>query len=148
MPKTDDVELIVLKGHLLVERVLNDLADAVLPNPKFLPDKLSFYQLAHIVRAAVPQRSDDPCWELIIKLNTLRNDLAHKLESPKRAGTLNELFKIHDRVQPAPEMIVDKSAEQMLGESDPLRLVIEDSMKFLLAHLTGNGTARSVKCMS
>jgi tellurite resistance-related uncharacterized protein len=42
MPKSDDIELIVLKGHLVVERVLNDLADAVLPSPKFLPDKLRF----------------------------------------------------------------------------------------------------------
>ena len=132
MPKTDDIELIVLKGHLLVEVVLNDLASAALPHPQYLP-KFMFHKLACIVRAAVPQRSDDPCWELILKLNLLRNDLAHNLESAKRQGTLVELIRIHDQVQPVPEMEVNKSGEKSLSDSDRLRLVIEDSMKFLLS---------------
>src|SRR5713226_4113578 len=103
MPETDDLILIVLKGHLLVEEQLVDLANWALPHPEYLPEFM-FHKLAHVVRTVVPQRSDDPSWELILKLNSLRNDLAHKLESSKRQATLTELFKIHEQVQPTPGM--------------------------------------------
>ena len=81
----------------------------------------------------VPQRSDDPCWEMILELNTLRNDLAHKLESTKRQGTLSKLFKIHGQVQPTPGIVINKSEENSLNEAKRLRLVVQDSMKFLLS---------------
>ena len=132
MPETDDLTLIVLKGHLLVEEQLVDLANWALPNPQFLP-KFTFYNLAKVVRAAVPQRSDDPSWELILKLNQLRNDLAHKLESGQRQATLTELFKIHDHVQPTPGMEIDKSDESSMSEPERLRIVVQDSMKFLMS---------------
>jgi hypothetical protein len=132
MPQTDDVILIVLKGHLLIEEQLVDLANWALPNPQFLP-KFMFYNLAKVVRAAVPQRSDDPSWELILKLNQLRNDLAHKLESGQRQATLTELFKIHDQVQPTPGMEIDKSAESSMSEPQRLRIVVQDCMTFLLS---------------
>lgn len=132
MPETDDLTLIVLKGHLLVEELLVDLANWALPHAQYLP-KFMFHNLAHVVRAVVPQRSDDPCWELILKLNSLRNDLAHKLDSAKRQATLNELFKIHGQVEPTPGMGIDKSEESSLSDPQRLRLVVQDSMKFLLA---------------
>lgn len=133
MPETDDLTLIVLNGHLLVEELLVDLASFALSHPQYLPSKFSFHNLAHVVRAAVPQRSDDPCWELILKLNTLRNDLAHRLESTKRQATLSKLFEIHGQVQPTPGMDIDKSEESSLSDPERLRLVVQDSMKFLLA---------------
>jgi hypothetical protein len=124
MPETDDLTLIVLKGHLLVEELLVDLADLALPHAQYLPPKFSFHNLAHVVRAAVQQRSDNPGWELILELNTLRNDLAHKLESTKRQGTLRKLFKIHGHVQPTPGIDINKSEENSLNEAERLRLVV------------------------
>lgn len=132
MPDTDDLTLIVLKGHLLVEELLIDLAGWAFPNAQYLPPKFSFNNLTDVVRATVPQRGDDPCWELILKLNELRNDLAHKLESAQRHATLSQLFKIHRLVQPTPGIEVDKSEEDSLDEGQRLRLVVQDSMKFLL----------------
>lgn len=131
MPDTDDLTLIVLKGHLLVEELLVDLANWALPHAQYLP-KFTFYNLAPVVRAAVPQRSDDPCWELILKLNSLRNDLAHELESAKRQAKLNELFKIHGQFGPTPGTGIDNSEESSLSDPQRLRLVVQDSMKFLL----------------
>jgi hypothetical protein len=132
MPKTDDVTLIVLKGHLLVEEVLFQLAETALPNPQYLP-KFMFHKLACVVRAAVPKRSEDPCWELILTLNSLRNDFAHNLVSSKRQACLVTLFRVHDQVQPNPSMNIDKNEENSLSQPERLRLVIEDSMKFLLS---------------
>lgn len=132
MPKTDDIELIVLKGHLLVEEVLNGLAQIALPNPQYLPEQLMFQKLACVVRAVIPQRSNDLCWELILKLNALRNDLAHNLSSSKRQQKLTDLLALAQRVQPNPTMIVDKSGEDSLSEAERLRHVIGDCMTFLL----------------
>lgn len=132
MPKTDDVTLIVLRGHLLVEEVLFELAGTVFPSSQYLP-KFTFHQLACVVRAADPLSANDPCWEMILRLNSLRNDLAHNLESSKRSARIADLFKTHDQAQPTPEMPIAKEAESALSDSARLRLVIEDSMKFLLA---------------
>lgn len=131
MPKTDDIELIVLKGHLLVEERLNDLAQTALPHPKYLPDFM-FHKLACVVRATVPQRADDLCWELILKLNTLRNDFAHNLSSSKRQQTLVDLLALAKKAQPNPTMVIDKSGEDALSEAERLRHVIIDCMTFLL----------------
>ena len=132
MPEIDDVTLLVLKGHLLVEEVLFALAGTVFPNPQYLP-RFTFHNLACVVRAVIPLRADDPCWEMILKLNSLRNDLAHNLESAKRYARIAELFHIHDQVEPTPSIQVDKHEESTLSDSERLRLIIQDSMKFLLS---------------
>jgi hypothetical protein len=130
MPETDDLTLIVLKGHLLVEEQLVDLVNRVMPNPQFLP-KFTFYNLARVARAAYPRHPEFPVWELILKLNQLRNDLAHKLESGQRQATLTELFDIHDHVTPGIEF--DRSGESSMSDAQRLRIVIADSMMFLMS---------------
>lgn len=133
MPETDDLTLIVLKGHLLVEETLFELANSALPHPQYINKlRLSFHQLANLVRAAVRQRSQDPCWQLILSLNSLRNDLAHKLESANRQARLDELFKLDQQVETYPGMSVDKSSESSLDDAQRLRYVVVDCMTFLL----------------
>lgn len=125
MPEVHDLTLIVLKGHLLVEELLVDLANDALPHPQYLEDaKLSFHNLACIVRAAIPQKSNDPRWRLIFSLNALRNDLAHKLESSKRQARLDELFRILDSV--APEW-------NPISDTESLRIAVQIAMEFLLS---------------
>jgi hypothetical protein len=134
MPDTDDVTLIVLKGHLLVEEMLGRLAEIVLPHPQYLSDaNLMFHKLACVVRAAVPQRSDDVAWDLILSLNSLRNDLAHKLESSRRQARLDGLFEIDVQVQPTPGMIYDKSEDHLLDDPERLRRVVVNCLEFLFS---------------
>jgi hypothetical protein len=134
MPDTDDVTLIVLKGHLLVEEMLVQLAEIVLPHPQYLSDaKLMFHKLACVVRAAVPQRSDDVAWELIFSLNSIRNDLAHNLESSQRQTRLDRLFEIDVQVQPTPGMIWDKSEDNLLDDPERLRRVVVTCLEFLVS---------------
>lgn len=130
MPKTGDLTLIVLKGHLLVEEQLVDLAKRTFPNPQFLPE-LTFYKLAHIVRATIPQRSDDSFWNVILMLNKLRNTLAHKLESDKHQATLRELFRIHDHA-PISGTGFDKIDKSSMSEPDRLRMIVQECMVFLI----------------
>ncbi len=134
MPETDDVTLIVLKGHLLVEEMLVQLAETVFPHPQYLTDaNLMFYKLVCVVRATLLERSDDAAWQLILSLNSLRNDLAHNLESSKRQDRLNALFTIAAQVQPSPGMLYDRSGDVSLEESERLRRAVVDCMEFLIS---------------
>jgi hypothetical protein len=132
MPETDDLTLVVLKGHLLIEELLVELVHLALPHAAYLDKaRLSFHQLACVVRSSV-QRESDPAWELILSLNSLRNDLAHNLESPKRDERLQQIFQLDSQVQPDPEMVFDKSNDSSLDDAERLRLAIVECMKFLL----------------
>jgi hypothetical protein len=131
MPHTDDLALIVLKGHLLIEEVLVELARLALPQPQYLDEaRLRFHQLACVVRAVVPRKSND-CWQLVFSLNALRNDLVHNLEPPKLHARLLELFKVYEQAQHFEGMTVDKSADGSLEDAERLRHVVVDCMQFL-----------------
>ena len=134
MPDTDDLALVVLKGHLLVEEVLVELTGLVLPYSQDLDNaRLSFYQRACVIKAAIPSKPDD-CWPLVFALNSLRNDLAHNLEPPKLQAHLLELFRLDEQAQPFGEMI-DKTADKSLEDSERLRHVIVDCMQFLRSRI-------------
>ena len=134
MPDTDDLALVVLKGHLLVEEVLIELSGLVLPHSEELDKaKLSFYKRACVVQAAIPSRQND-CWQLVFALNSLRNDLAHKLEPPKLQAHLIELFRLDEQAQPFGETI-DKTADKTLEDSQRLKHVIVDCMQFLRSRI-------------
>lgn len=81
----DDPELLILKGHLLVEEQLDNIIRAVLMEPERLRDvRLSFQQkfrLARAINGYDPNDREDP--DLlggIDDLNLLRNSLAHRLD--------------------------------------------------------------------
>src|SRR5215472_4023776 len=119
MPHTDDISLVVLKGHLLVEEMLNELARNVFPNAGYLDDaRLSFHQLSRVVRSAVRAKSEDSCWDLIFALNSLRNDLVHDLEPPKLKSRLQTLIDIAATAQPIRPDLIDKSQCHKLDQDE------------------------------
>lgn len=88
----DDLALVTLKGHLIVEGVLFAVVAESLPGPIYLEKaRLTFFQLMHVARGmhCSPLVRDD-IWDLMGELNALRNALAHNLEpkgiTPKVAG--------------------------------------------------------------
>jgi len=83
LPQQQDLALIVLKGHLLVEQQMRDIARLRAVDTEV--DKiagLKFWSLTRVVRALVNDGVPNSWWEAIDALNKLRNELAHKLESP------------------------------------------------------------------
>lgn len=132
MPDTTDLSLIVLKGHLLVEEMLLELARLLLPHACFLDEaRLTFHQLARVVRSAEPLKSDDKCWDLILALNSLRNELAHNLGSPKLKAKLESVQDLAAVAQPCSEMQIDKSRESALEADERVRHATVDCMYFL-----------------
>lgn len=89
LPNSDDMSLIALKGHLLIEEVLDDLIVNRCRSPKSLNDvDISFRVKSRIARAlwgsSLRTGFELPAntWALIDALNSLRNAYAHNLESP------------------------------------------------------------------
>lgn len=82
MPQGDDLILIVLKGHLLIEEMLQEIIDISVANPAELENaRFSFAHKLCLARALdhdhEPKRQ---MFLLIEKVNALRNQLAHNLE--------------------------------------------------------------------
>ena len=51
MPDTKDLSLIVLKGHLLIEEMLIDIRDKLLPHAEYLDSvNMGFYQLLSVCK--------------------------------------------------------------------------------------------------
>lgn len=76
-----DIELIVLKGHLILEEGLNDfLACFVNDIETFLKIGFLFERKVALLSCLVPkQMANDNIWEQLREINRLRNKLAHNL---------------------------------------------------------------------
>jgi hypothetical protein len=94
-----DGTLLILKGHLLLEQSLYQLVSAKCAHPEYLGKaQLRFYQLVNVARALYPFASpvdekDRLFWDVLEAFNTLRNQLAHRLE-PKDLTPLLERIGI------------------------------------------------------
>ena len=98
----DDLTLIVLKGHLLVERSLTAIiSHYAQPSADLASVGLRFYQKVALAKALVPSFIfifPLEFWSFVDLLNQLRNDLAHQLESKKLEKHLESartMFEVH-----------------------------------------------------
>jgi hypothetical protein len=84
MPRSKDITLIVLKGHLLLEEQMDLLLDVYLENPKpFRRMRPTFSTRLAVLRSLIITHSSDRFLNAAEKLNVLRNKLAHHLEAPE-----------------------------------------------------------------
>jgi len=103
---TKDVDLLVLKGHLLVEKFLTSLIESYCWRPQFLDDaKLSFFSKAKLARCFIMHpMPDDSIWDNVESLNRLRNELAHNWKTNKREALIRKFLAYrvikHDKIDP------------------------------------------------
>jgi hypothetical protein len=85
LPDGDDLALITLKGHLLVEEILDDIVAHHCKNPSALAGTRMGFQLKMQLAHALVGDDSLPkqVWPMLGALRVLRNELAHKLDSPK-----------------------------------------------------------------
>lgn len=92
LPQSDDVELVVLKGHLIIEELLYAVVQEHCANPDaVIKAKLSFAQLVYLAQALVKLPTDATWWKSISLLNAIRNSLVHSLEPKQLESRLNDL---------------------------------------------------------
>jgi hypothetical protein len=95
LPDTDDLALLALKGHLLVEEILDVLIKSYCAEPRHLDSvEIRFFVKAKIARALTGNIFPDSMWKMIDALNTVRNDLAHALESKKLKERIRQFINI------------------------------------------------------
>lgn len=88
----DEVVHHLLKGHLIIEELLGEINSQFCFNKKYMYEaKLSFNQKAKLARSYCVRQHVSSQWKLISLLNSLRNELAHNLESERRHKKLEEL---------------------------------------------------------
>jgi hypothetical protein len=94
LPKSMDLTLIVLKGHLLVEEQINEFLSSLLPHPNALKiDNLHFPTRLCLIRAHIGENSCTDVFNAVQELNTLRNKMAHHLEPPEIENLLNSFLR-------------------------------------------------------
>ncbi len=87
LDQTDDPTLLILRTHLLIEERLRDVLTRICRSPDELEAaRLSFFQVFCLCRAILG-RSDEPAWAFVVRLNEVRNRMAHHLDP----GDLDEL---------------------------------------------------------
>ncbi len=129
MPDIDDLTLIILKGHLLVEELLERILNTIACSPEALVNaRLSFSQKAFLARALSWDEDTDAFWDLLSALNPLRNDLAHSLEPQKLDDHVQNFIGKFRAVQPPDWKHYD---DPSLSTFDKIRYAIVGLMTFL-----------------
>ena len=97
LPDGTDLTLITLKGHLLVEELLDTIIESHCKDKTVLPGiEISFFVKLKLAAALTGRDELSFAWTMGEKLNALRNALAHKLEHPlaqKRLDAFLALFR-------------------------------------------------------
>lgn len=85
--------LILLNGHLLVEELLRGYIDRKLPNPvEFKHDQFLFAKVLMLCRALTPPKVKSWAFDAAKKLNEVRNEVAHELDSPVVSSKLESFI--------------------------------------------------------
>lgn len=96
----DEILDIVLRGHLHVEQLFLSMIECWAVSPRYVENaRLSFSQKLSLVRAFNFHHPDEPIWDALTALNSLRNDLAHRLTSEQRERKITAFIKLIDKDQ-------------------------------------------------
>ncbi|MEP0202976.1 hypothetical protein [Bauldia litoralis] len=93
MGQTDPLLQAVVIGHLIIETALDNILAVIFFHPEqiFKEARLSFSQKVHVVRAYGLRKDDNSIWDLILAVNSVRNEIAHNLAGEKRNARLKQL---------------------------------------------------------
>ena len=131
LPDTDDLSLITLKGHLIIEEILNFIIEKHCNYPKYLKDaRLTFSQLICLTKALISIPMQSCAFPLVTKLNKLRNELAHNI-TPEKADKL------------ATELVGLCNTDEMKGEH-PLPQKVKLVICYIIGQLEVIGSVSEV----
>jgi hypothetical protein len=82
--------LMVLRAHFDVEQALDRFIERVLYHPEHVRN-FRFSDKIRLVRACSPVGEEAPDWQVILKLNELRNEIAHRKRKQALTSKLNAL---------------------------------------------------------
>jgi hypothetical protein len=93
----DDTAQIVLKGHLVVEDLMNKALESFVFHGDHIDDaRLQFHQKLELCRSISLKDNKNNMWNLIKKINSLRNALSHSIDKERRNKAIQSLMSIYD----------------------------------------------------
>jgi hypothetical protein len=96
MSHIDELALVVLKGHLVLEEQLDRIIGGFVFHSLHLDAaNLRFSQKVAVARSISLDEHANSMWELLAAINSLRNELAHALHSEKRQRKTDWLRKTY-----------------------------------------------------
>jgi hypothetical protein len=102
LPSGRTLELIILKGHLILEEYLDLYLAGKCRRPAPLQKaRLSFVQKVNLFQALFGWADDDPHFRFLVQLNRLRNRLAHTLEPGDLNAAVDHVLRSLDEPVPA-----------------------------------------------
>lgn len=110
VPRNGDIEIDLLKGHLLIEQALHTELARHAKNVEALENtRISFSLLIGLTKAFSDLKSDSWVWDALTKLNQARNKLAHSLSRDDLQKKMDEFVRVADRQDPkVEEDVVDE----------------------------------------
>ncbi len=91
----DELQQAILTGHLIIETVLNNVISTIFFHPDYIEEgRFRFEQKVRIARAYALRKDEDDIWDLILAVNSLRNEIAHNLESEKRNAKMGRVREL------------------------------------------------------
>ncbi|WP_339911462.1 hypothetical protein [Symmachiella dynata] len=88
----DKLTVVTLKGHLAIEELLSRILNSITGHQALISDaRLSFHQKRLLVQAHSGVRSSDASWQIIQILNTLRNEIGHKLQAERSSDLIDRI---------------------------------------------------------
>lgn len=122
IPRDTDLDLVILKGHLLIEEVLSEKLKGLLKlnNPLGIQvtERMMFSEKLKFYWSLDPKALEDRVWQWLKELNQIRNAMAHSIE-PKG---------ITDRIEKFSREIIEHSKLEKM-------VVAERKVGFSLAWL-------------
>ena len=95
LPHGKDSVLVVLKGHLLIEELLRRVVAERVKKPEAL--KAAAFECRHVIalaEALCAKEVEPWMWTTIVKLNELRNKIAHNLELPDLKDRITHIISL------------------------------------------------------
>lgn len=92
----DESALVILKGHLVIEETLTEIIDTFVHHGEQLEGaRLTFAQKVALARSMSLDEYNNEMWQLVLAVNSLRNEMAHALQSSKRVTKTKALLDLH-----------------------------------------------------
>jgi hypothetical protein len=96
MAKLDELRIMVIKGHTVVEEAMDRFLDTALSHPQyFMEERPTFHFKGKIAQSLAMKEDKDSLWAVFWALNQLRNKIAHQIDSPEITEKMQYLRKTY-----------------------------------------------------
>jgi hypothetical protein len=97
----DHFQSIILNGHLIVERALDNIIAVMLFHPEHIQKaRLEFNQKVQIARGYALRKNTNGIWALILSIGEVRNEFAHNLTDAREHKKMDQLRRLYFREAP------------------------------------------------